>query len=154
MTEPKTPSAKLAYIAAWQAANRDKVRAAQKRWRESHPEEAKARKAVWRKANRDKINAQKRIRRNKTAGYVDTWAKNNPGLARAKTARRKARLLKATPAWADHKAIAAIYAEAAVKGLVVDHIVPLQSPVVCGLHVHNNLQLLSRSENARKGNRL
>jgi hypothetical protein len=45
------------------------------------------------------------------------------------------------------------YADAAGRGVDVDHLVPLRSPVVCGLHCEANLQLLSSVENIRKGNR-
>jgi len=36
----------------------------------------------------------------------------------------------------------------------VDHIYPLTSDWVCGLHVENNLQILTEAENISKGNRV
>jgi hypothetical protein len=65
----------------------------------------------------------------------------------------------ATPKWADHDAILAIYAEArqrraAGEPVEVDHIVPIRGKAVCGLHVHWNLQIITKEENARKKNNL
>lgn len=59
----------------------------------------------------------------------------------------------AEPAWANRKAIAKIYRRAKELGMVVDHIVPLCSEYVCGLHCEANLQLLGEAANIRKGNR-
>ena len=36
----------------------------------------------------------------------------------------------------------------------VDHILPIKGRNVCGLHVHNNLQLLTHEANSAKGNRI
>jgi 5-methylcytosine-specific restriction endonuclease McrA len=64
----------------------------------------------------------------------------------------------ATPAWANDFFIEEIYhlAELRTKLLgiphEVDHVIPLQSDVVCGLHVENNLQVITRDENIRKSN--
>lgn len=65
---------------------------------------------------------------------------------------------RATPPWADMKAIALLYKEAQrmtrLTGelYVVDHIVPKINPLVCGLHVHWNLRVIHWLENARKSN--
>lgn len=86
------------------------------------------------------------------------WAQRNRWRRNATNAKRKAAKLKATPAWADRDKIAAIYREAerieAATGVPmnVDHIVPLQSDAVCGLHCEANLQIIPASENQSKKN--
>lgn len=70
--------------------------------------------------------------------------------------RRRQREARATPPWADRSAIRAIYKQA--KSLskstgeqyVVDHIVPLDGKLVCGLHVHWNMRVVHWLENAKK----
>lgn len=57
----------------------------------------------------------------------------------------------AMPKWVDKEALLAIYKEAYEAGLEVDHIIPLNGDGVCGLHVPWNLQLVSKSENRKKG---
>lgn len=74
------------------------------------------------------------------------------GQACANVALRRARKLQATPAWVDRAALTTIYAQCPA-GYVVDHIVPLVNPLVCGLHVPWNLQYLTREENGRKWNK-
>ena len=78
----------------------------------------------------------------------------NPEIYREYKVRRRLVEVRATPKWANLDAIRAWYTFAAVTpGVHVDHIVPLNSPIVCGLHCEFNLQLLPASENMSKGNR-
>ena len=60
----------------------------------------------------------------------------------------------AQPAWADRAAIRSVYDRAASmgSGFVVDHIVPLVSPLVCGLHCEANLAVITVAANAAKSN--
>ena len=58
------------------------------------------------------------------------------------------------PPWADMEAIAVIYRQAKALGKTVDHIVPLNNRLVCGLHCEDNLRIVSAEENRRKGNKL
>lgn len=117
----------------------------------------------WRKARERKIRlAVKRNNRmvaEREKFFADSLqnAKDRDERAEAmsvvRCARRRATKLMATPRWANHAAIARIYECARFIEVHVDHIVPLISKRVCGLHVEHNLQLLSSSENSRKGNR-
>lgn len=65
---------------------------------------------------------------------------------------RNSRVKKATPKWADLEAIARVY-ETCPQGHEVDHIVPIQSKKVCGLHVAWNLRHLPKRENRLKSNK-
>jgi len=64
------------------------------------------------------------------------------------------------PPWADIAAIRSVYLEAqrltAITGVrhEVDHILPLKSETVSGLHVETNLRVIPGRENASKGNRI
>lgn len=118
----------------WRQRNRERVRQIQKNWNKKHPE------------RRSKMNLR--------------WQKENAEKANSITAKRRALKKQALPPWADIKAIAEIYKQAyqltKETGIVytVDHIYPLQSKYMCGLHVENNLQILTKSENSVKGNRI
>ena len=79
--------------------------------------------------------------------------KNRPELSRYAAAKRRAIKKLAMPSWADTAKIKAIYAQAQASGMEVDHIVPLNNPMVCGLHCESNMQLLTPTENARKNNK-
>ena len=90
------------------------------------------------------------------------WASDLPQSVRVSIqAERNAAKVHATPQWLtkkDRRDIADIYALAALKtaetGIKheVDHIVPLRSKVVCGLHVGWNLSVITASKNRAKTN--
>ena len=73
--------------------------------------------------------------------------------------KRLASKIQATPSWANQNYIRLFYEargiEEARTGRVVhvDHIVPLRSPNVCGLHCEANLQLMFAEDNLAKSNR-
>jgi len=69
---------------------------------------------------------------------------------------RSRKVQQAKPTWLDEFEllwVAEIYHAAQLRGLEVDHIVPIKHNRVCGLHVPWNMQLLTRTENARKSNK-
>lgn len=71
---------------------------------------------------------------------------------------RKDRLAQATPLWADIGQIYRVYDEAHAMREVgipatVDHIYPLAGGLVCGLHVVENLRIVTAIDNSRKNNR-
>jgi hypothetical protein len=70
----------------------------------------------------------------------------------AKGAARRSAKLQRTPPWADLQRIKQIYSLARQSGMVVDHIIPLQGRLVSGLHVPENLQIMSALDNMKKGN--
>lgn len=117
----------------WRSNNKEAVAAIERTYRLNHPEQIKTKLANYAKNNSDKINANQ--------------------------ARRKARLLLAIPAWVNFDLVEEFYAEARYLSSTsptefhVDHIVPLQSDIVCGLHWEGNLQVLSEFDNISKGNR-
>ena len=137
-------------------------------YKEKHPEKCKAvsradnlkRKDAmrkWRDENRDQYNKKKLdwyYRNKETVNEkAKAYWKSRPGEKAAHCAKRRAQKRRSTPVWADEEKMKQVYVKAQEYGLTVDHIVPLKSGVVSGLHCWWNLQLLAPELNYSKGNR-
>lgn len=94
---------------------------------------------------------------------VSKYQKNNPDKNCDKTARYNAKKKSAYPKWlkdSDISKIKSIYKMcrniSKKTGIPhqVDHIVPITSKLVCGLHVPWNLRIITKEENIKKGNTL
>jgi len=114
----------------WQTRNPARSESIKKRSRENCSESNRARVNAWRLANHSR--------------HQETMVRVQ--------AKRRAAKANAVPSWSDGSAVRAVYEKARELGGHVDHIVPLSSPVVCGLHCWENLQILSPDQNRKKSN--
>jgi 5-methylcytosine-specific restriction endonuclease McrA len=127
-------------------------------------EEVKDRKNEWYVANRDQVIAQAKLRPYEiTKEYKRAWKERNLVWVRADTKARRRKHRQATPKWLSSKQkteirqlyqIAIIMTKTTGEQYVVDHIIPLRSNDVCGLHVPWNLRVITQEENLKKSNKL
>ncbi len=122
-------------------------------WRKRNKDHVAASILEWRRNNTDRIAAYERDNIESRRARARRWSKNNLPTRLAANAARRAAKLSATPKWVDREAIKQFY-KGCPPGYHVDHIVPLKSDKVCGLHVLYNLQYLPAVENLKKGNKL
>ena len=135
-----------------------------KRSQQPKSEAAKAAGKRYYEKNREVVIARAASRPHlEVRQYKQKYKDANPELYKALTSVRKRRHRSATPPWItkDHKlAMRKMYLEAqrltrlTGERYVVDHIVPLINPEVCGLHVPWNLRVMTQEENLRKSNKL
>lgn len=161
--DEKKRLARCAASEKWRKANMEKVRKAQRaRYWRNHEKFLEAGRK-WREENREKsrLSARNWQMRNPEKHKKDhsIWCRANSYRRSAKQSARKAGILHATPKWANEFFIDEIYHLAALRTKMlgfpwhVDHVVPLNSPLVCGLHVEHNLRVIPASENIKKHNR-
>jgi 5-methylcytosine-specific restriction endonuclease McrA len=127
-------------------------------------EDVKDRKNDWYTDNREQvIAASKTTPLHKKAQYKRDWKERNGVWVRADTKNRRRKHRDATPPWLTpaQKAtmremykIAITMTQTTGEQYVVDHIVPLRSEEVCGLHVPWNLRVITQEENLKKSNKL
>lgn len=111
----------------WNIENSEKINLSRNKWIEKYPDRRKKASSEYMKRNREYYN------------QYSSMYRYNRG--------------RATPPWSDLETILYFYNEAEYQQMEVDHIIPLKHKKVCGLHVPSNLQLLTRSDNAKKSNK-
>jgi hypothetical protein len=151
--------------------NKEKVCAATRANVLRNPSAVRERQAKWYRANSPRLKERARIRyasdpvptrlstkryQQKNKAKVKVWAKawkqRNAPAVREDSLHRRCAQLNAEPKWVQRETILAIY-KSRLPGQHVDHIIPLRHPLVSGLNVPWNLQLLSAAENNFKNNK-
>ena len=140
--------------ATWYAENRE---------RHGHKERAQP---ISREERLLRDAVRSRIRRKKDKKYSQQqkartlkWFREHPEFVARRNAQRRVRNNLACPSWADKDALAEVYRRAKELRSAtgqrwhVDHVVPLNHKLVCGLHVGANLQIITAGANIEKANK-
>jgi hypothetical protein len=162
--------------------NKEAHQALCKRWRAENPDRAKEICRNDYQRNKDSVLSRTKQyyydNKETYTQYKQQWRNNNGArisqtvkayrtknlfVVRVKdaihAARKRALKTQATPLWANVQAIENIYLMCQQKTMEtgveyhVDHIIPLKGKKVSGLHVENNLRIITQSENCRKSNK-
>lgn len=148
-----------AYATAWAKANPEKRLQISRRHRARNLGRVRASNAKWSAKNTDKINLKKAQWRARNPASARSYRQRNKASINENTRQRRAQLNGAAVAWANTGKIIAFYVEAerltVLTGIKheVDHVAPLRSRLVCGLHCEDNLQILTKIQNLKKGNK-
>lgn len=159
--------------------NYDKIRIKQKIYRENNKERRNEQSKRWWHLTKERRKLVSRAYRErcreilndkKRKYYLENkenlkrkslqWRKLNKSKINAINANCRAQKIKATPKWAKQHVIELYYYFAKLielktgKRVHVDHIYPLKSKDVCGLHCENNLRLMWAVDNIKKSNKM
>ena len=116
-------------------------------WRLTNPEKQKASEDLWKQTNPEKRKQSSNTYRKKNLPYYASMRSSY-----------RYKIKQATPKWANRFFIAEIYELAQLRTKItgisweVDHIIPVKSNLVCGLHVEHNLQVVPADWNRKKRN--
>jgi hypothetical protein len=142
--------------------NKEKIQASNEKWRKANRKRINELSMAWYMRNKEKATLTRknytlanpeRVRERRLRNYAKNSDRYTAALALYRAKKRKA-----TPVWANSFFIGEAYHLAKLRTKMlgfpwhVDHIVPLKSKQVCGLHVENNLRVIPGVENIRKGN--
>ena len=147
------------YTAAYYAKNKEKILEQCRNDYHSNIEERKATKQVWRDNNKEHTNARRKDYYENNKDVHKAYRRENIAQYNGYHAKRRAAKLDRTVAWADKDKMLDMYRAAKVLDFFnpcekhhVDHIIPLQGETVSGLHIEINMQILTATENLKKGN--
>jgi len=129
-------------VSKYRKNNFEKIKICKKNSYEKKPKKYKVLKSTWQKNNLDK----KKI-------YNKIYDSKNLDKKASLCANYRAKKRKAIPPWFEKELVKTVYKKAKQWGFAVDHIVPLKSDIVCGLHCWSNLQLLDPILNSSKSNK-
>lgn len=116
-------------------------------FRKQHPEKRAEYVKKWADNNKERIK-----------GYQRKYRLSNQHKCNARTARWIANVKRATPLWSEIGEIEQVYQECrniskqTGNPHEVDHIIPIHSDYVCGLHCLDNLQIITEKDNRTKNN--
>lgn len=136
------------YNRSYYERNRDQLRERAAQWAVTNRARMLAKKAEYREQNREEVRAA-----------VRDWSKRNRAAKRSLDEARRRSHARAAPKWRNTFFIAEAYRLARLRTRItgvpwhVDHVVPLISKTVCGLHVEQNLSVVPAAVNVKKGNR-
>lgn len=136
--------------------NRDRINEKSLKWYSENKESQLIKMKEYGMLNRDKNREMCRqyYENNKIeiSRKNNEWRQKNKGLVLSYFREYNLQKAKRVPKWADKETIQKFYINRP-EGFQVDHIIPLFGKLVSGLHVENNLQYLTQSENASKSNK-
>lgn len=132
------------YQKTYYVKNINKILDQRKSYYQNNKKEIFKRQKKWNNKNKETLRAIKSKYKKTDQGKV---------IGKISRAKRRYKELHSTPSWVNLEEIKEIYKNCP-EGYHVDHVVPLQNPIVCGLHVPWNLQYLTAEENLKKGNKL
>lgn len=129
-----------------------------KKYRKNHKEYFKQYCKQYRKDNKEKIKQYQENNKEHIKQTKKQWRKNNPEKVAIGKERRRGYLKESIPIWYEVNMVKQLYLkrnelnEKWSLNLQVDHIIPIISNTVCGLHCWANLQLLDSELNNSKNN--
>ena len=143
----------------------EKRRIESKQWRINNPERFKANQKKWLEQNYEKVlqytNANtRRYRKLFPERYIEARKRvTESGKGAAYKKKRDAKKRNALPPWLNESDLYPLYQLAqdlskdSGEKWEVDHIDPLQSDLICGLHTFENLEVIKAKDNRIKGNK-